>query len=142
MKPTFHKDDGYVGKKLDEAFSVGVKKWLGEEAVVTDAWLITFPKLGMAELFLIDVKYDDDADPLKLAYGQFKLYAEYFKNTLYIFQKDPDDMDILYWWLDTSIQLKVLDSPAFYYLLPRSVCRKWNMSLLKGLLIGRQTLIG
>ena len=137
VKPTFHKDDDYIGKKLDEAFSEGVKEWLGEEAFVTDAWLVTLPKLGVNVPICIDVKYDDGADPLKLAYGQFKFYAHHYKDTLYIFQRAPDDLDVLYWWLDPLLRLKVSESPYFYYMLPRGVCTKSNMGLLKALLIGR-----
>lgn len=136
VKPTFH-NSNYIGKRLDEAFSKGVKRWLGSDAVVTDAWLVSFPQLNFSTIICVELKVDEGEEKFPLAYGQYKTFRNSFHHTLYIFWKDPDEMEILYWWLDPKEYLEMLKTPYKYLLLPREKCRKGRIDFIKAYMLSR-----
>ena len=140
-KPNFH-GAGYIGKELDAAFSRGVKIWLAADDVITDAWLLSFPKLNIPRLVCLEIKLDDGKDEFSLAYGQYLIFKNHFRDTLYIFQKRPDDMQICYWWLDPNLYLRVSGSKYKYLLLRRDKCQKGQMNCLKAIILNRMLASG
>ena len=138
IKPKFHPVN-FIGNALDTAFSQGVKHWLGSDCTVTDAWFVSFPKYSR-KIVLVEIKLDDGRSHFSLALGQYLLFKELHKRdieTLYIFQSDPDNLEVLYWWLDPDKSLEEIRAPYKYLLLQREVCMTYSLRLVKAVMLRR-----